>query len=60
MNKELIKKNLIEKHSSFIDFVFSLSESDFSKCKNGKWTAGQQLEHIGFPKDFTQNNLGTR
>jgi hypothetical protein len=46
MNKELIKKNLIEKHSSFIDFVFSLTESDFSKCKDGKWTAGQQLEHI--------------
>ena len=46
MNKELIKKNLIEKHSSFIDFVFSLTESDFSKCKDVKWTAGQQLEHI--------------
>jgi hypothetical protein len=46
MDKEIIKKNLIENHSSFIDFVFSLTESDFSKCKDGKWTAGQQLEHI--------------
>jgi hypothetical protein len=26
--------------------VLSLSEADFVKSENGKWTAGQQLDHL--------------
>ncbi|MFM7358226.1 MAG: hypothetical protein ACKO1T_06565, partial [Sediminibacterium sp.] len=47
MNKEAIKKELIEKHKSFTDYISSLSEDKFVEKKNiGKWSAGQQLQHI--------------
>jgi hypothetical protein len=47
MNKESIKKELTDKHNSFIDYINSLSENDFIyKNNTAKWSAGQQLQHI--------------
>lgn len=46
MNKELIKNNLLQNHDTFISHITSLSNEEFLKQKNDKWTAGQQLEHI--------------
>lgn len=47
MNKETIKKELIEKHKEFVDYINSLSDNDFLNTKNNqKWSAGQQLQHI--------------
>jgi hypothetical protein len=46
MQKQALAKQLIENHQSFINYVLSLSEVDFVKSENGKWTAGQQLDHL--------------
>ena len=47
MNKESIKKELSDKHNSFIDYINSLSDNDFMYTSNSaKWSAGQQLQHI--------------
>ncbi len=47
MNKESIKKELSDKHNSFIDYINSLSDNDFIyKSNTTKWSAGQQLQHI--------------
>ena len=46
MDKQTIKNQLYEKHNSFISYLGTLSEEDFLKSKNDKWTAGQQFEHI--------------
>jgi DinB superfamily len=46
MDKQTIKNQLYEKHNSFISYLEILSEEDFLKRKNDKWTAGQQFEHI--------------
>lgn len=46
MDKQLIKNKLYEKHNSFISYLDNLTNEEFLKSKNDKWTAGQQLEHI--------------
>lgn len=47
MDKEEIKKQLIEKHTSFINYINALNEEDFLfSFHNEKWTAGQHLDHI--------------
>ena len=47
MNKESIKKELSDKHNSFIEYINSLSDNDFMyKSNSAKWSAGQQLQHI--------------
>ena len=46
MNKQEISVKLIEGHQKFADFVAGLSEPDFMFAPAGKWTAGQQLDHI--------------
>jgi hypothetical protein len=46
MNKQEISDNLIESHQKFAGFVAGLSEPDFMFAPAGKWTAGQQLDHI--------------
>jgi DinB superfamily len=33
-------------HQAFVAYISSLSEQDFHFAPAGKWTAGQQLEHI--------------
>ena len=46
MQKQELAKQLTENHQSFVNYVLSLSEADFIKSENGKWTAGQQLDHL--------------
>lgn len=46
MNKNEIQKLLKENHVRFIQRIASLRDSEFLHSNNGKWTAGQQLEHI--------------
>ena len=46
MNKSETLQQLRDNHFRFIKLVNSLSDSDFLFSNNGKWTAGQQLEHI--------------
>lgn len=46
----MVKKDIIcqlyEKHKSLIDLTDTLSLKDYNTSKSGKWTPGQQLEHI--------------
>lgn len=46
MNKQQIIEQLRENHQKFVEFIGSLSESDFMFMHENKWTAGQQLDHI--------------
>ena len=46
MNKQEIAASLFERHREFTDFIVFLSEADFMFAPDGKWTAGQQLDHI--------------
>lgn len=46
MNKSEIQQQLRESHARFIKQIVGLSDQDFLRSSNGKWTAGQQLEHI--------------
>ncbi|MBN8565746.1 MAG: DinB family protein [Flavobacteriales bacterium] len=46
MNKQTLKNNLSERHNSFISNMHNLTDEEFVSCKNEKWSAGQQLEHI--------------
>lgn len=46
MDKKELKNKLLENHKSFTQFVIGLTNDEFSKSNNEKWTAGQQLEHI--------------
>lgn len=46
MTKNEIKQNLLDRHSQFINHLKALSDKDFLLSVNGKWAAGQQLDHI--------------
>jgi hypothetical protein len=46
MNKQEISVKLLENHQNFADFLMGLSEPDFMFAPAGKWTAGQQFDHI--------------
>jgi hypothetical protein len=46
MTRDEIKKALLAKHKDFGDYILSLNESDFTRSRQLKWTAGQQLDHI--------------
>lgn len=46
MTKKDLIRLLLKKHEVFIAKIDSLAEEDFIKSLHGKWTAGQQLEHI--------------
>jgi hypothetical protein len=46
MTRQEIKNKLVLNHSIFADLIVSLNENDFLFSANGKWTAGQQLDHI--------------
>lgn len=56
MNKSEIQQQLRENHTRFIKSILALSDADFLKSNQGKWTAGQQLEHI--VKSVSPVNLG--
>jgi len=46
MNKSEIQQRLRDNYFQFIKQISDLQDSDFLLSNNGKWTAGQQLEHI--------------
>jgi len=46
MDKKILKDKLTANHNAFAASVSSLNKDEFLNSKNGKWTAGQQLEHI--------------
>jgi hypothetical protein len=46
MDRTKIKSELTNKYIEFTAYITSLSENDFLKKQNNKWSAGQQLEHI--------------
>lgn len=41
-----LQRKLKESHVHFIGTINRVSDSDFTKSVNQKWTAGQQLDHI--------------
>lgn len=46
MNKTEIREQLIFHHAAFTKMLDELSDKDFKYAPIGKWTAGQQLDHI--------------
>ena len=46
MTKSEIQQQLRENHTRFINSISALPDTDFLFSNQGKWTAGQQLEHI--------------
>ena len=46
MKKTEIAKEFKEKANDFVFYVNTLSDQDFEKVINDKWSPGQQLEHI--------------
>ncbi len=46
MTKQEISNKLTSNHQVFTDLIVALSDSDFTFAPPGKWTAGQQLDHI--------------
>ncbi len=46
MNKEQIAELLQTYHGHFIDRLREMNDADFCFAPEGKWTAGQQLDHI--------------
>lgn len=41
-----ISRQIRENHQAFIAMMLGFNETDFTKSTNGKWTPGQQLDHI--------------
>lgn len=41
-----LQQKLKEAHAAFIRTIQNVSDADFIKSSNNKWTAGQQLDHI--------------
>jgi hypothetical protein len=41
-----IQSELSRRHEAFCKFINGISEEDFMLSTDGKWTAGQQLDHI--------------
>lgn len=69
MNKESLAAILRDNHSSCIQYLQSLSDADFLYAPEGKWSAGQQLDHLlksvkpvnmamGLPKFIVQWKFG--
>lgn len=46
MTKAELQQQLLIHHKSFNESINLLNEADFVHSKNGKWSAGQQLDHI--------------
>ena len=70
MTKEQIVELLHTHHGHFIDRLRELNDADFCFAPEGKWSAGQQLDHIikavspvnmamGFPKFILKWKFGT-
>ena len=70
MNKEQIAELLQSQHHLFISRLREMNDSDFCFAPEGKWSAGQQLDHIikavspvnmamGLPKFVLKWRFGT-
>ncbi len=70
MNKAELTTTLTDRYAHFTNYINSLSADDYMYSYNGKWTAGQQLEHIvicvkplvqvfGMPKTAIAQTFGT-
>lgn len=35
-----------DNHQQLVDYICSLPDNDFETAKNGKWSPGQQLDHV--------------
>ncbi len=46
MDKTSLPNFLQNQHTAFLHAIRDLSDADFMVANNGKWTAGQQTEHI--------------
>jgi hypothetical protein len=46
MNRDEINLALKTQHDLFLGYIMDLSEFEFLTSKDGKWTAGQTLDHI--------------
>src|SRR6185295_3848824 len=46
MKKDELIKQLKSNHEAFISSITSLSEPEFNYAKEGKWNAGQTLDHL--------------
>ncbi len=46
MDKSTLSTFLTTQHTAFLQTIRALSGADYLLSKNGKWTAGQQLDHI--------------
>src|SRR5687768_2327337 len=46
MQRQELAAQLIRNHADFIQYINSLTDGQFVQPANGKWTAGQQLQHI--------------
>lgn len=46
MDIQQIKNRLTDNHNGFVQYINTLTESEFQTGRNSKWTPGQQLEHI--------------
>lgn len=46
MNKVEIKARLEESYDHFLKFIGNLSEDEFDYAPEGKWSAGQQADHL--------------
>jgi len=46
MKKQDLMNEFIKNHQEVVQYIDGLNESEFGYSKSGKWTAGQQLEHI--------------
>jgi hypothetical protein len=46
MDRQEVINKLKENHQVFVDYILSLSDNEFLQHQQGKWSAGQQLDHI--------------
>lgn len=46
LNRQDMATQLVQKHEAFIRYINSIPESEFVRAANGKWTPGQQLQHV--------------
>jgi len=69
MFREEIIMKLLNNHESFVEYIANLSDEDFLHAAPGKWSAGQQADHIyrsvkplnlvmGFPKPIMKLVFG--
>ncbi len=46
MDKTSMLNALTNNHSTFVSYLNALTDAEYAYSHQGKWTAGQQLEHI--------------